>query len=161
MKHWLTAFILFLSSNLAFAGDCGQMAAVARSVENSVAEAASERVRVEFSWNTTAYDSALDFADGTDRITWHNRDECHSVAAEYGTEFMDQSTSSFVRLNYSMELTFRQLLTQSNFTLCHSRFNWDQGPWSGVTYDFVSVASSECSNVSFSFGTKKKWEKGE
>lgn len=157
MKNWLPAFLLFVISDLGFA-NCDELAAVARSVENSVAEAASEKVKVEFSWNTSAYDNALVFADSTDRIQWHNRDECFDLVADDATAFMSDDKSWFVRINNSMDLTFRQLLTQGSFRLCHSRFDFEQGPWSGVTYDFVSVASGICQNVSFSFGTKEKWE---
>lgn len=157
MKKWISVFLLSFLSEPVFA-NCDELAALARSVENSVAEAASDKVKVEFSWGRSAYDNAISFGDETQRIRWDTRDECYEVSSGQALTFMDHEVSWFVRINSSMDYTFRSLLPRDDFHICHSRFDWTQGPWGGLTYDFVHVQSTQCQNVSFSFGTKEKWE---
>lgn len=156
MKKWISLFLLSFLSEPVFA-DCTELAALARSVENSVAEAGSDKIKVEFSWGRLAYDNAISFGEETQRVRWLTRDECYQVSSVNAANFMDHESSWFIRINRSMDYTFRRLLPLDDFNICHSRFEWARNPWGGVTYDFVMVESAQCKNVSFSFGTKETW----
>lgn len=157
MRKWIVLFILFSLSEPVFAM-CNDLAALARTVENSVAEAASDRVKVEFSWGRSAYDNAIVFGNDTEHIRWQTKGKCLEINSDWAGQFLAHESSWFVRINQSMENIFNDLLPRDDFLICHARFDWTQGPWGGTTYDFVHVQSTQCQNVGFSFGTKEKWE---